>query len=124
MQGVNKQLAEDLNLPVDHGALIVSVKPGSPAEGAGLRGGRTETSQGIAAGGDLIVAIDGKDMKDEDAVATAIAGHKPGDKVEIEYYRGNDTKTVTVELAKRPANAGTAAPSDQGGGDDGGGLFP
>jgi S1-C subfamily serine protease len=124
MQGVNKQLAEDLNLPVDHGALIVSVKPGSPAEDAGLRGGRTETSQGIAAGGDLIVAIDGKDMKDEDAVATAIAGHKPGDKVEIEYYRGNDTKTVTVELAKRPANAGTAAPSDQGGGDDGGGLFP
>jgi S1-C subfamily serine protease len=127
MQGVNKQLADDLNLPVDHGALIVSVKPGSPAEDAGLRGGRTGTSQGISAGGDLIVAIDGKDMRDEDAVATAIAEHQPGDKVDIDYYRGSDKKTVTVELAKRPANADTAAPSDQGGGgggDGGGGLFP
>ena len=105
----------------------MSVKPGSPAEDAGLRGGRTETSQGINAGGDLIVAIDGKDMQDEEAVATAIAAHQPGDKVDIEYYRGNDKKTVTVELAKRPANADTAAPSDQGGGgggDGGGGLFP
>jgi S1-C subfamily serine protease len=123
MQGVNKQLAEDLNLPVDHGALIASVKSGSPAEDAGLRGGRTETSSGIPAGGDLIVAIDGKDMADEEAVATEIAAHKPGDKVEIEYYRGNDKKSVTVELSKRPANADTAAPSDQGG-DGGGGLFP
>ena len=126
MQGVNKQLAEDLNLPVDHGALVVSVTPDSPAEDAGLRGGRTETSQGVPAGGDLIVAIDGKDMADEEAVATAIAGHKPGDKVEIEYYRGDEKKTVTVDLAKRPASADSAAPSDQGGdgGDGGGGLFP
>jgi S1-C subfamily serine protease len=126
MQGVNKQLAEDLNLPVDHGALVASVTPDSPADKAGLRGGRTETSQGIAAGGDLIVAIDGKDMPDEDAVATAIAAHKPGDKVELEYYRGSDKKTVTVELSKRPANADTSVPSDEGGGngDGGGGLFP
>src|SRR5919108_5228260 len=116
MQGVNKQLADDLNLPVDHGALIAEVTPGSPADKAGLRGGRTETTQGITAGGDLIVAIDGKDMPDEDAGAAAIAAHRPGDKVQIEYYRGNDKKTVTVELTKRPANADTSAPSDQGGG--------
>jgi S1-C subfamily serine protease len=131
MQGVNKQLADDLNLPVDHGALVATVTPDSPADKAGLRGGDTPTSQGIAAGGDLIVAIDGKEMADEEAVATAIAAHKPGDKVEIEYYRGDDKKTVTVELTKRPANAESNAPSDQGGGDGGGGdggggggLFP
>jgi putative serine protease PepD len=127
MQGVNKQLAEDLNLPVDHGALVVTVTPDSPADEAGLRGGRTQTSQGIAAGGDLIVAIDGKEMRDEDAVATAIAAHKSGDKVDIEYYRGNDKKTVTVELTKRPSNANTSEPGGEGGGgngDGGGGLFP
>jgi S1-C subfamily serine protease len=127
MQGVTKQLSEDLNLGADHGALIVEVTPDSPADKAGLRGGRTETGQGVAAGGDLIVAIDGKEMRDEDAVAAAVSSHKPGDKIEIEYYRGNDKKTATVELTKRPASADAAAPSDQGGGgngDGGGGLFP
>jgi putative serine protease PepD len=125
MQGVDSQLAQDLNLPVDHGALIVSVTPGSPAEKAGLRGGRTQTSSGVAAGGDLIVAIDGKEMKDENAVADAIAAHKPGDKVDIEYYRGNDKKTVSVALTKRPANADSSGSGDQGGGNGGGGgLFP
>jgi S1-C subfamily serine protease len=70
------------------------------------------------------VAIDGKQMRDEEAVAAAVAAHKPGDKVEIEYYRGNDKKTVTVELTERPANA-DPVPSDQGGnGGDGDGLFP
>jgi S1-C subfamily serine protease len=123
MQGVTKQLAEDLSLATDHGALIVSVTPDSPADKAGLRGGRTETSQGIPAGGDVIVAIDGKEMRDEDHVATTIASHQPGDEVEIEYYRGSDKETATVELTERPASAETAPPSDQGG-DGGGGLFP
>ena len=45
MQRVDSQLAEDLNLPVDHGALIVSVTPDSPADKAGLRGGRTGTAR-------------------------------------------------------------------------------
>jgi S1-C subfamily serine protease len=128
MQGVTEQLSQDLNLGADHGALIVEVTPGSPADKAGLRGGRTETGQGVAAGGDLIVAIDGKEMRDEDAVAAAVAEHKPGDKIEIEYYRGDQKKTTTVELSKRPASADAAAPGDQGGNGggngDGGGLFP
>ncbi len=124
MQGVTKQLAEDLNLGADHGALVVEVTPGSPAEDAGLRGGRTETADGLTIGGDLIVAIDGEDMRDEDDVANAIASHSPGDEVEVEYYRGNDKRTATVELTKRPASA-DAAPSDEGGGDgDGDGLIP
>ena len=114
MQGVTKQLAGDLNLAADHGALIVEITPDSPAEKAGLRGGRTQTSDGIAAGGDLIVAIDGKEMQDEEDVASAIASHRPGDEVEIEYYRGDDRKTATVELTKRPASA-DAPPSDPGG---------
>ncbi len=124
MQGVTKQLADDLNLASDHGALIVEVTPNSPADKAGLRGGRTQTSSGVAAGGDLIVAIDGKEMRDEEAVATAVANHRPGDKVDIEYYRGNDKKTVTIELSKRPASADSAAPSDQGGDGGGGGILP
>jgi len=120
MQGVTKQLASDLNLAADHGALVVDVTPNSPADKAGLRGGKTQTSQGVVAGGDLIVAIDGKDMRNEDSVAAAIAAHRPGDKIDVEFYRGNAKKTVTVELTKRPANAD----SSSGGSGGGGGLLP
>ena len=122
MQDVTKQVADDLNLASDKGALVVSVTKGSPADKAGLRGGRTQTSQGIAAGGDLIVAVDGKPVSDSSEVASAISQKRPGDTAEITYYRGDSKKTVTVELAKRPKSADQPS-SDQGGG-DGGGLLP
>ena len=119
MQDVTKQLAEDLNLASDTGALVVEVTQDSPADKAGLRGGRTETSQGVPAGGDLIVAVDGKPVSDSNEVATAISHKRPGEKAEITYYRGDSKKTVSVELGKRPDSA-DQPPADQGGG----GLLP
>jgi S1-C subfamily serine protease len=121
MQDVTKQLAEDLNLASDKGALIVDVTQDSPADKAGLRGGRTETGQGVPAGGDLIVAVDGKSVSDSNEVANAIAQKRPGEKAEITYYRGDAKKTVSVELAKRP-NSADQPSADQGGG--GGGVLP
>jgi S1-C subfamily serine protease len=114
MQDVTKQLADDLNLASDQGALIVEVTQGSPADKAGLRGGRTETGQGVPAGGDVIVAVDGKSVSDSNEVANAISQKRPGEKAEITYYRGDSKKTVSVELAKRPNSAQQS--SDQGGG--------
>ena len=119
MQDVSKQLAEDLNLGSDKGALVVDVTPGSPAEKGGLRGGRTDTAQGVPARGDLIVEVDGKPMSDSSEVASAISNKRPGDSAEVTYYRGDSKKTVTVELAKRP-KAVDQTSSDQGGG----GLLP
>ena len=50
-----------------------------------------------------------------------VADKKPGDKVEIEYYRGRDKKTVEVTLGKRPKNLQAGQPQqDQGGG----GILP
>jgi S1-C subfamily serine protease len=122
MQDVSEQLAEDLNLGSDKGALVVDVTPGSPADKGGLRGGRTDTAQGVPAGGDLIVEVDGKAMSDSSEVASAISNKRPGDSAEITYYRGDSKKTVTVELTKRPKSVDQTS-SDQGGG-DGGGLLP
>ena len=122
MQDVTDQLAEDLNLAADKGALVIEVTKGSPAEQAGLRGGRTQTGQGVAAGGDLIVELDGKPVSDSSEVAAAISQKRPGDEVEITYYRGDSKKTVTVELAKRPQSADQ--PSSDQGGDGDGGLLP
>jgi S1-C subfamily serine protease len=118
---VTKQLADDLNLPSDKGALVVDVTQDSPADKAGLRGGRTETSQGVPAGGDLIVAVDGKSAGDSNDVANAISQKRPGETAEITYYRGDTRKTVSVELAKRPNSA--EQPS-AGEGDGGGGVLP
>jgi S1-C subfamily serine protease len=122
MQDVTKQLAEDLNLASDQGGLVVEVTQDSPADNAGLRGGRTETATGVPAGGDLIVEVDGKPVSDSNGVADAIAQKRPGDSAEITYYRGDTKKTVTVELAKRPDSADQ--PSADPGGGDGGGLLP
>jgi len=122
MARVTEQVAEDLNLPVKEGALVTSVVSGGPADDAGLKGGRTPTGEGIVAGGDLIVKVDGTAVKTPDDVAAAIADDKPGDKIEIEYYRGKDEKTAEVELGKRPTALEQSRQSPRE--DGGGGLFP
>lgn len=123
MAAVTDQVAEDLNLPAKQGALIQSVQNGGPADKAGLKGGRTPTGDGLAAGGDLIVEVDGKEVKDPDEVSAAISKKQPGDTVRITVYRGNDKKTVQVKLGKRPSNLNAESSSPDNGG-DGGGLFP
>jgi S1-C subfamily serine protease len=99
-------LARDLNLPADRGALVQDVQPRSPADRAGLRAGRTRTEEGITLGGDLIVGVDGREVRSPEDVAAAIEDNKPGDTVEIEYLRGGERESVELELGTRPAQAG------------------
>ena len=112
---VTEQMAEDLNLPVDQGALIQEVVSGGPADKAGLRGGRTAIAQGLRVGGDVIVKVDGQDIHQNSDVADAILDRKPGDEIEIEYFRGDDRKSTTVKLGKRPDSLDALGP--QGGGE-------
>ncbi|MET0205826.1 MAG: trypsin-like peptidase domain-containing protein [Thermoleophilaceae bacterium] len=120
MSDVTADVAKQLNLPVDNGALVVEATQGGPADDAGLRGGDPQTGEG----GDLIVAIDGQEIETGDELAAAVAGKQPGDKVEVEYYRGDDKETVEVELGERPASLDEQAEPAQPEEDDGGGLFP
>jgi S1-C subfamily serine protease len=118
MTDLNQDVADELDLPVDKGALVVEATQGGPADDAGLHGGDSQTGKG----GDLIVSVDGNAIESSDDLAAAIASKKPGDKVEIEYYRGNDKKSVEVELGERPDSTDQQAQQDQPQ-DDGGGLF-
>ena len=121
MRDVDADLAKQLDLPVDHGALVVEATEDGPADDAGIQGADSETGEG----GDVITAIDGKTINTSDDLAAAVAAKQPGDQVEIEYYHDGEKQTVEVELDERPASADQQAqeqqPPDE---DDGGGLFP
>ena len=123
---VDEQLAEDLNLPVDQGALVQDVVDGGPADEAGLRAGRTEIGQGLRVGGDIIVKVDGQEIARNSDVAEAILDNKPGDEVEIQYFRRQERMTATVELGERPQSldAGEPFTPDEGGSPDNGLPFP
>jgi S1-C subfamily serine protease len=121
MRDVDAELAKQLDLPVDHGALVVEATEDGPADDAGIQGADSDTGEG----GDVITAIDGKTINTSDDLAAAVAAKKPGDTVEIEYYHDGEQQTEEVELGERPASVDQQAqeqqPQDE---DDGGGLFP
>jgi len=102
---VDSQIAKDLKLPADRGALVQTIVRGGPADDAGLRGGQRTTASGLAAGGDLIVKVDGQGISDPGALADTIAKHKPGDTVRIEYFRGDQRRSAEVKLGERPDQA-------------------
>jgi S1-C subfamily serine protease len=112
---ITKSMAENLNLPTDKGVLIQRAT--GPARKAGVKGGDTPVSLGgadILLGGDVLAAIDGKNVKSMDDVIRAVSQKKPGDEVTLELRRGDQKRTVKVKLGDRPASAESALP-DQGG---------
>jgi len=49
--------------------------------------------------------VDGTLVDSADDVRAAVRAKKPGDSVSLEIHRGNETKTVTVELGRQPSSA-------------------
>jgi S1-C subfamily serine protease len=116
---VNSDIAAAVNLSVKRGALVQEVTPGGPAARAGLRAGRIHTDEGIILGGDVIVEVDGEKVAKPDDVAAAISDNKPGESVEVKYYRDNKLQTKQIKLGTRPASfddQATTTPDQSGGG--------
>jgi S1-C subfamily serine protease len=101
-------LARHLRLPVLHGALVEQVTRNTPAARAGLRAGRdTEFFNGaeIRPGGDVVVAIGGRPVRNSGDVATLLVDHfRPGQTVRFTIVRGGARKSVDLHLTERPAN--------------------
>jgi S1-C subfamily serine protease len=100
---IEPELADELNLSADHGLLIVQTVPGGAADNAGLRGGTERAYLGnmpIMVGGDLIVAIDGQPVDDQQALAQIMNNHRAGDTVRVTIYRGKKKMDVNVTLAE------------------------
>ena len=98
---IGPDAAEQLNLPVENGVLIERVLPGGAAERAGLRGGTQRMFQGntpVMVGGDLIVAMDGQEIANQQDLAAAMNAHRAGDTVSLTVYRARKKLELKVTL--------------------------
>lgn len=104
-QPLYPQLAEKLGLDVERGAIVAEVVEGGPAEAAGIKGGGRElVFQGSRwdVGGDVIVGVNGVEIRQAEDLGRVIGALKPGETAEIEVIRNGDRRTVDVELETRP----------------------
>jgi S1-C subfamily serine protease len=84
---VDEAVLERFGVDADaEGAFVLDVRPGTPAEEAGIEAG------------DLIVALDGESVSGSEEVRNAIRSHEPGDEIEVDIERGGESRTVTAEL--------------------------
>ena len=95
IQNVTADIAASLNLPTVGGALVSGIEPESAAARAGLRQG------------DVIVAIDGEKLADNNALRNRIAGTKPGSKVAVEVIRDGRSQTIDATLDAQKSDART-----------------
>jgi S1-C subfamily serine protease len=105
-KAINPQIARILHLPVQHGLMVARVVPGSGAERAGLKAGRTPvivTGESWPAGGDIIVEADGHPVATIDRLRDLIGEKKPGASVKLVVYRDAKKLTVKVKLGRQPA---------------------
>jgi serine protease Do len=92
-----------------NGVLVQKIQPGGPAERAGLKGG------------DIIVTVDGRAIKDGDDLVNEITSRRPGSTIRLGYLRDGKPGDATVtigDLDKVFADQGNqsaeAAPDEKG----------
>jgi len=95
---------ELLGLSQATGAYVTGVESGGPADIAGLKGG-TMSSQipGVYAGGDLIIAVDGRPVQVfADLMSYLMTNKSPGDELTLTIIRGNNRKIdLVIKLGMR-----------------------
>jgi serine protease Do len=82
--------AERFDLPVQSGAIVESVEPGSGAEAAGVRRG------------DIIVRLGDNPVENTGDLFGALRDYRPGDTVELTVVRDGEEQTLEVTLGERP----------------------
>jgi S1-C subfamily serine protease len=106
MATVTEELAASVRLPADSGVLIQVVRPGSPAEEAGLRGGTTQVvvdGESYFVGGDIITRADGRMVESAERLRSVVTSKQPGDELALEIQREDETTEVTVKLGRQPS---------------------
>jgi serine protease Do len=89
-QPVTADLAEGLKLDHPTGVLLKEVTPGSPAAAAGLKTG------------DVILALDGHEIDDPDALKFRVATSAPDQPAPLIFWRAGASRTATITLTALP----------------------
>ena len=89
-QEITPDLAESFGLPGVEGALIAGLMRNSPADAAGIRPG------------DVLLAVNGKAVKDPQVMLDLIAALKPEERVNFRLRRDKNIIEVQVKIGKRP----------------------
>jgi serine protease Do len=97
IQNLTPELANQFGAPATRGALIRSVEPGSPAEGASLKQG------------DIVLEVDGQAVEDSRTLSLAVAGKDPGATVDLTVWRNEKKVQVPLKLGELPDDQRAAA---------------
>lgn len=89
---VDQTMARALGLDNVRGVIVGRVENGGPADKAGLE------QQ------DVIVSLNGEQVRNWDAFRTEIASKKPGEKIDLGIIRNKEEMELTVTLGERPTN--------------------
>jgi len=105
IQSLIPEMAKDLKLKIERGAMISEVVKGGPADKAGLKGGNQRIQVGnmiVLVGGDIVVKADQKEVKTSDELIHYIREKKPGDTILLKVFRKDGLIDVKVTLGERP----------------------
>ena len=90
LKDVDADLQRSLGLRQGNGALVQDVTNGSPGERAGVRTY------------DLVTAVDGKPVANNDSLIREIAARQPGSVATLSVVRDGRAMSIPIKLAERP----------------------
>jgi serine protease Do len=101
VQQVTKELARSFTLDSATGAIVTAVEPGSPAAKAGVKVG------------DIILSYQGKAIDEPSTLPRLVGATKPGEKAQLEVWRGGKRERLAVTVGEIPSEVATAAAGKQ-----------
>ena len=87
VQTLTPDVAQQIDVPADHGVVITKVQPGSAADNAGLQER------------DVVVSVDGQPVRDANAFRSVVEKTKPGDVLRLRVHRGDGYLFIAVRPA-------------------------